>query len=222
MLNPKSSSLFVLRAALVFGLLVLPCLGFRNSFAEFLQCELRLVFKALLPRHIVQVGRHEDPRHKSIDTEICVVNPEYRRADGLVPVKVATFDSRSLGWLPHAMILALCAATPLAWKQRWRVMAAGLFSTHLLVLATFAAGVLSGLAAEFPATWLTWAAVSADHVLVQNLWVSFVGPFLFWVICLSLFGVGTIEQHEILLFRPERSRAKSDEAKDRRQRVPGL
>jgi len=186
----KSLCLFALRFALAFGLLAFPWPGWRDAFAGIIQAELRVTLNAVFPARVIQVGRHDDKNRPSADTEIIVGAKKDTGTTGALPSRGAAFDSRSLGWMPHAMILALCAATPLGWKERWKVLAAGLLSTHVLVLTTFVVGVLPGVGAETSNPWVYWTSAGANQVLVQNLWMSFVGPFLLWVLCLFRFCGG--------------------------------
>jgi len=186
----KSVSLFALRFVVIFGLLVFPWPGLRSAFAVFMRSELRLVLRPMLASRDVCVRPHRDPAHPSADTEVAVADPKDLLPDGNLPAKVLTLDSRSVGWMPQAMILSLCAATGLSRTRRWRLLLGGLAFTHALVLATFAVSVLPILVTEASPAWLFWLVNGAYHVLVENLWMAFVGPFLIWLLCLFVSSTG--------------------------------
>jgi hypothetical protein len=186
----RDSLFFALCFTLLFSLLVFPWPGFRPAFAEILRRELRMAMKWAFPGYVVEVQAHVDQGHPSMDIEIQVSDPRRIRPDGKFPVQVATFDSRSVGWMPHAMGLALCGATTLPRKKRWKVLAVCLACTHILTLITFLAGVCSSLVEEGSARFLYWLVVGFDHVLVKNLWMSFVGPFVLWLTALLVFEDG--------------------------------
>jgi hypothetical protein len=186
--EPKRMLLFILRFVVLFGLLVGPWPGFREQFARGLQTELRAFFHVLLPPGQAFEVRYVDrSTYKAGDTEIWKLPAAAKKQGDQMTATTLVCDSRSLGWMPHAMILALCAATPLRWRKRWKVALTGLLATHLLVLATFIAGFFSTYANEISNSLVRWLVIGADHILVDNLWVSFVGPFLMWIVALVVF-----------------------------------
>ena len=80
------------------------------------------------------------------------------------------------------------AAMLLRWRKWWKVALTGFLGTHLLVCATFMAASFSTYADEISSPLARWMVIGADHILVDNLWVSFVGPFLMWIVALVVFG----------------------------------
>jgi hypothetical protein len=184
----KRMLLFILPFVVLFGLLVYPWSGFRQQFARGLHIELCGFFHVLFPGQAFEVRYVDRSTYKAGDTEIWKLPPEAKKQGGQVTVTTLVCDSRSLGWMPHAMILALCAATRLGWRKWWKVALTGFLGTHLLVLATFTAGFFSTYADEISSPLARWLVIGADHILVDNLWVSFVGPFLMWTVALVVFG----------------------------------
>ena len=125
------------------------------------------------------VEPHGEPGHLSVDTRISIADLRERRPDGSLPVKVIVLDSRSLGWLPFAMFIALWGATPLSWNSRWKTMALGLGGVLLFIAATVLASACAGMFQDDG--WRQVLAGGAYHLLVENLWLSFVGPLLIWL-----------------------------------------
>jgi hypothetical protein len=182
--------MFSVRFALLFALLVFPWPGFRPAFAEVTERELA-VLKLVLFNYSVEVGLHDDLRHQPVDIEVRIVDPRANPPADRVQVKIATFDSRSLAWMPHAMIIALCTATPLSWPRKWRMLLAGVLTTHVFVLMTFLVGVAPAFVTGETNVWLRWTVLGAHRVLVENLWTSFVVPCLVWLCCVLLLGTKT-------------------------------
>jgi hypothetical protein len=180
--------LFILRFVVLFGLLVYPWPGFREQFARGLHTELRAFFHVLFPGQAFEVRYVDRSTYKAGDTEIWKLSASAKKRGGQVTVTALACDSRSLGWMPHAMILALCAATTLRWRKWWKVALTGFLATHLLVCATFMTASFSTYADEISNSLARWLVTGADHILVDNLWVSFVGPFLMWIVALVVFG----------------------------------
>lgn len=176
----KSIAAFGLIFAVVFGILAAPWPGFRGAFAAVLGNELRLVLKFLLPRETVQIHPLPNPTHGSADTE-AAVQAAVGSAGSAEDVRGVDFDSRSLGWMPHAMMLALCLATPMRWKRRWTLAAAGLLTTHVFVLTSLAIIVMNGAMTDSTPGWLQWTLPRANHLVLDNLWFSFVVPLVIWV-----------------------------------------
>ena len=209
--DPKRLLLLVWRFVVLFGLLVFPWPGFREQFARGLQCEARLFFHLVLPGQAVEVCYADRANYKAGDTLIRKLPAAGSQRGSQVTVTTLVCDSRSLGWMPHAMILALCVATPLRWRKWWKVALTGFLGTHLLVCATFMMASFSTYADEISSPLARWLVVGADHILVNNLWVSFVGPFVMWIVALVVFGYA-----DTLMFRTGPELA----AKKRTARMP--
>jgi hypothetical protein len=179
MLNPRRILYLALRFVALFGLLVLPWPGFQASFAAGYQAGARAILGVILPNREVAVEPYHEPKHLSVDSRICLSDPRDRQTDGSLPVRVLTLDSRSLGWMPMAMFIALWGSTPLSWSERWKMLAAGSGGILLFVAATVLAHVCPAI---FPEPgWRHFLAIVANHLLVENLWLSFVGPALIWL-----------------------------------------
>src|SRR5215471_3224451 len=90
---------FLLRFALAFTLLLLPCPPLRNSIHAVFLCEVRLLLGAAFPGKWIQVLPYQDPLHSSIVTRVIVGDLEKGSSDGQASVKVITLAARSLGWI---------------------------------------------------------------------------------------------------------------------------
>jgi hypothetical protein len=184
----KATFWFCLRFAVVFVVLAAPWPGFRGGFAKGVGIELRFALKLLLPHQAVEIRTVNDPTHTAEDTQAWVKSTDKPEAGGQAEKRGVGFDSRSLGWMPHAMIMALCAAMPLGWKKLWKIAVVGLAATNLFVLATLVIIVANGIRTESSPGWLQWMLPRANHLVLDNLWFSFVVPFLIWVAAYVWFG----------------------------------
>ena len=170
---------FALRFVVIFGLLVLPWWNFQSAFAAGYQSGTQKLLSLVFPHWNFYMESHHDTKYPSVDTQISISDPQQGRPDGTFPVKVITTDSRSLGWMPLVMFVALCGATPLSWGRRFKVLAIGLSGTLLFIAITILASVWHVMAGE--SGWQFNLALVSYHVLVDNLWLSFVGPTLIWL-----------------------------------------
>lgn len=179
---------FAMRFVVFFGLLVLPWPNFQATFAAGYQSGARVLLSLAFPRWQIAVEPHHEPKHLSVDTQISIGDPQQRRPDGTLPVKVITTDSRSLGWMPVAMFVALWGATPLKWGRRLKVLAVGLSGTLLFIAVTVLTSVWPVTVGE--TGWQSTLALVSYHLLVDNLWLSFVGPALIWLASVLWFWPG--------------------------------
>lgn len=131
----------------------------------------------LAPR-LITAAPATDSAHPGADTEILIPNPI---TNGLATVRVVLIDSRTIGWMPHAMMLALCLATRLTFRRTAGLLLFGVLAANLLALATVLACVWSAILTDSSPAWQRWLGDTVYQVLVTNLWMSFAGPFLMWV-----------------------------------------
>jgi hypothetical protein len=71
-----------------------------------------------------------------LDIRIILGNRRQVRPDGRLPSHLLGLDSRGVGWVPTALLLALTLATPLPWRRRLIAAVGGLVLIHLFLLAS--------------------------------------------------------------------------------------
>jgi len=179
---------FTLRFAIVFTLLVLPWPALNHFLHAVFLAETRCLVHLAFHGKFVRVESYQDPLHSSIDTKVTVGDPHNARSDGQAQVKVITLDGRSLAWIPHAVWFGLCAATPMNRARKVRMVLAGLPGVQLFVAVTVFNAVLAGLIDETSPRWQASVVEMLNHLLLDNLWVSFVVPLIFWCIWLGWQG----------------------------------
>jgi hypothetical protein len=178
---------FALRFALVFALLACPWHGLKTAFAGILRVETEPILKLLLAPRLVAASVTNRPDHPLADLEIIVSNPSQ-----VIPhaARVILLDSRSVAWMPHVMTMALCLATPLPFRGKVLLTTAGVVLASVLGILTVVASVWRATITETAPVWLHFVCDTLYTVLVTNLWSSFVGPLLIWLmLCASMEGI---------------------------------
>jgi hypothetical protein len=185
MLEPRILGGFILRFMLLFGLAIAPWKPLEAFTRSVFLAEAHGLLCLVFPQAKIQAESCQDPRHALIDSKISLSDPREVRPDGQVPAKVMTFDSRSLGWMPHAVWFALCGATPMSWPRRIKMALAGLLALQVLVGGTVVTAVCLGLDQDSGPAWKVYGLAALNHVLMENLWISFVVPWLLWIIWIT-------------------------------------
>lgn len=181
MLETRSLRCIALRFTVSLVLLTLfPGQSCRDWMGNGFRKEIHWLLKTTLPDRFFLVEKQRDPAHPSIDTRITVARREDIRPDGTARAKVIEIDSRSLGWMPHAMMLALIAALPASLRYRWTLVLPAMGIIHLFVLATLLITVAHSLVGESSSFWAGLLPF-AYRLFVSNLWVSFLFPCLLWI-----------------------------------------
>jgi hypothetical protein len=180
--------MFVLRFAVIYGVLVLPWEPLRQYTTRLFQVETRWVLGLTFGQKRVHVEPWKHPEHPSIDSRVTIEEARQTQAAGERPLKVIMLDGRSLGWIPHAFWLALCGATPGDYFKRLRMLFAGLVPLQLLVAAGVLSATLPAFLDESSKRWQAYLVEGLNHLLVENLWFSFVVPLLVWSLLLARQG----------------------------------
>jgi len=190
MFDSRAPLRFAGRFLLIFVLLTLPWPGFRESYCRLIRSEAHWLLTTTLKNVIVIIEDNDDPQHPSVDTRITLGNRRDIRADGTGPVRVIVIDSRSLGWMPNAMFIALMGALA---SRTWfwlRGFFTGLLLVNVFIAATLWITVAHGYFEASAAARLQICLGYANRLLVTNLWVSFVFPTMIWLGCLRMVWEG--------------------------------
>lgn len=182
MVEPRVLGGFVLRFMLIFAVVIVPWRPLETFTRSVFQAEACWLLSLALPQKKIKAEVSQDPQHTTIDTRITLSDLRDVRPDGQAPTQVFDCDSRSLSWIPQAVWLALCGATPVPWPRRLRMALAGLLALQILVGGTILTAIFFGLAQESSPTWEFYGLAGLNHVLMDNLWVSFVVPWVLWII----------------------------------------
>ena len=146
----------------------------------------------MLPQQAFRAKPFSDPRYPGVDTLLVVAdrkNPGFPSGESEVGIP---FDSVSQGWIPLAMMIALSLATPLPFSKRLQALLAGTIVIQLVIAATVLVSVSFTLIGEAGPAFPRFVLMLAKRLLVENIWFSFVLPFLFWAGWVAWAGIGSI------------------------------
>jgi len=175
---------FLLGFAVAFGALVAPWPGWNAAYGALFRGGAAAVFSDGHGRILVRFRRAEHPPRAEIDTEIVVADRAQIGRDGRGPANVLGLDTRSVGWIPTALVLALIVATPVGWRRQWRALVLGLAVVHVYILLVVGVYLWNETAGAVPVSFLPyWAGLGGglEETLVTQLGPSFAVPALIWV-----------------------------------------
>jgi hypothetical protein len=176
---------FLLRFAVIFGILILPWPGWNRAYAQYFQSLGQMVFNSTseTPRRVL--FGPASGKIPGMDTRLRLENLALADSTGKGPVKQTEIDTRSIGWVPTALTLALILATPIPWKRRLAACAGGLVLIHLFLFFTLQAWIWNN-SVELSLLTLSafWQRVvgELDYELMDQLGVSFTIPLVIWII----------------------------------------
>ena len=108
-----------IRFAVIFGLLIFPWPGLNDIYGGYFRALGQAVFSGQNEQRIVKF-QPQRVQHgfSSLDTQLSLSNRALVDSSGQGKVVEVSLDTRSIGWLPTALTLALILATPVPWRQR--------------------------------------------------------------------------------------------------------
>ncbi|MCE0523398.1 MAG: hypothetical protein LV480_10865 [Methylacidiphilales bacterium] len=194
------------RFIVIFGLLVLPWPGWNAAYSGYFRALGQAVFGHQDEQRIVRfVPYHEQHGFSSLDTQMTLGNRALADSTGKGKAESVTLDTRSIGWVPTALTMALILATPVPWRQRAWALLWGLLLIHafilfslqtwiwyaspdlsLLTLSPFTKSIVDGL----------------EYTLLTQLGASFSVPMLIWILV-------TIRRENLFSFSPPQAQSKS-------------
>lgn len=176
---------FLWRFTLVYGLLIIPWPGFDRVYGVYF----RAVNQSLLARDDTrkQVGFEAVPveLHHRLDSRLVLINRNQPDHDRNSAVRYVELDSRSIGWVPTALLLALILASPVSWGRRGWALVWGLLAIHGFILFSVASSVWNNAAEmsllAFTPFWKDMAE-GMEETLITQVGASFVVPVLIWIV----------------------------------------
>ncbi len=179
----RALAFFLLRFALLYGLLIAPWPGWNALYGRWFRAVNATVY-ASNDHRIVIFGAAE-PALRPLDTMVTLANRDRMDRRGHMPARKLGLDSRGIGWVPTALLLALTLASPVGWRRRLWALIWGLLIMHGFILFSVGCYIWDqsndlGLVALTP----FWKSVSNGLVetLIIQLGASFVVPALVWLL----------------------------------------
>jgi len=176
---------FLLQFVVIYGLLIFPWPGGRATYGRFFRGVAGAVFAREQGLAIVRFRAAEKPPRPEIDLEILYAQRGQIDGAGHAPARILGLDTRGVGWVPTALLLALMAATPLPWSRRWRALLAGVALVHGYLLAVVACYLWNQSGGLVPVSFLPfWPSLGnfLEETFVGQMGPSFVVPVLIWLL----------------------------------------
>ncbi len=175
---------FLWRFALLFGLLIVPWPGFNAAYGRYFRALGQLVFARDSGRRLVHFEPVPPQLAHVLDTRIALANRDQPDRHGTIPGRYLELDTRGVGWVPTALVVALVLATPVPWRRRSLALLLGLLAVHGFVLFSVAVYIWNN-SAELSLLTLSpfWkqTAEGLEETLITQLGASFVVPVLIWI-----------------------------------------
>src|ERR1700690_2560172 len=130
---------FLIRFVLVFGLLILPWPEWNELYGQGFRAVGNAVFARDGEKRILYFEAHRQTKgFSTIDTRITIGNRDLVDSTGKGLAARLGLDTRSVGWIPTALTIALIMATPVPWRRRAWAMLWGLILIEGFILFSVA------------------------------------------------------------------------------------
>jgi hypothetical protein len=174
--------------------LIAPWPGWRETYANYFRGLAAMCYATESGMTVVRVQPANHPPRPEIDAEFAFVGREklYAGEGKLVEMKCYGLDSRGVGWVPTALLIALLIPTTLPWERRWRVWLAGIVLIHAYILAVMGFALWNASEGTVPIPWIPFWPVLGyylDETFVTQIGPSFVVPVLAWLLSVMTLGV---------------------------------
>jgi len=185
---PKLIGGFLGRFILVYALLIVPWPGLTAAYGAYFRALGRTVFAHESGRRDVTVEANPDHARFDLDTLFNLANRDQVDASGNVPVRRLGLDSRGVGWVPTALIIALALATPGSGRRRLGIFAACLLCIHCYILFSVAVYIWNNTDAASGLDLVTlnpfWKQVmnGLEETLITQMGPAFVLPVVLWAL----------------------------------------
>jgi hypothetical protein len=176
---------FLLRFLVIFGLLIAPWPGLNQAYSGYFQSLGQMVFGSSgeSPRKVtVEPSSGE---RVGLDTRIILQNTAFAASDGKKLLRAEEIDSRSIGWVPTALTVALVLATPIPWTRRLTALAGGLVLIHLFIFLSLQSWIWNNSPSVSLLTLSSFWQQAVDelnYALMNQLGISFTVPVVIWTL----------------------------------------
>ncbi len=176
---------FLLRFAVVFGLLIVPWPGLNQAYSSYFRSLGQMVFNPSSGAQRMVIFSPASGKIPGMDTRLTLENAALADSTGRGLVEHTEIDSRSIGWVPTALTMALVLATPIPWLRRLAALVGGLVLIHLFIFFTLQCWVWNNSAdlSLLTLSSLEQRVISElNYALMNQLGISFTVPVLIWVL----------------------------------------
>lgn len=177
---------FLFRFVIIFGLLIVPWPGWNEFYGQYFRGLGQMAFSREEGKRVVLFAPNErQPGSPGLDTRLTLGNRDLLDAEGKGLLKRTGLDTRSIGWVPTALTVALIVATPITWRRRSLALLGGLILVHGLILFSLQAWIWDNspdLSLMTLSPFWKEVAEELDYTLINQLGASFSVPVLIWIL----------------------------------------
>lgn len=177
---------FLGRFVLIYGLLILPWPGWNDLYGHYFRTLGRMAFSRENDRRIILFDvQHVEHDFSTLDSEMIMGNRDTVDSSGQGLSSTIDLDTRSIGWIPTALTIALILATPVPWHRRGWALLWGLLLVHgfiLFSLQTWIWDASPGISLSTLSPFWQGIADDLEYTFVTQLGASFSVPVLIWIL----------------------------------------
>jgi len=129
MLRSKTLLLFLVKAALIYGVLALPWSFYDETYGQFYRKAAASVFGKFRESGFVIFDKTKEPAMAHLN----IGNYKQQLPNGSFNTKAIDINTRILGYLPTVLLISLVMASPVPWRRRLIALAIGLILTMGLI-----------------------------------------------------------------------------------------
>lgn len=130
MFKTRTLWLFLLKAAILYGILALPFSFYDRLYGSFYRSMGKCFFENFGDGGVVKFTEEQG----IFSTRILILNPAKVRADGALYGGTCNINTRYYGYVPTILLISLIIASPVPRKRKLIALAAGLILLYALIL----------------------------------------------------------------------------------------
>jgi len=177
---------FFCRFVVIYVLLILPWPGLGELYSQYFRALGELAFSRDNDRRIILFEDHRLVHaFETLDTRMIMGNRDTIDSNGNGRTTTIDLDTRSIGWDPTALTIALILATPVPWRRRGWALLWGLLLIHGFILFTLQSWIWNaspGISLSTLSPFWKEVADNLQYTLITQMGVSFSVPVLIWIL----------------------------------------
>jgi len=177
---------FVCRFAVIYGLLIVPWPGVNELYARYFTSLGQMAFFREGEKREVQFVSHTTQHgFTTLTTQMIISNRSQVDENGKVRALMVDLDTRSIGWVPTALLIALVLATPVPRPRRIGALFLGLLLVQGFILFSIQACIWNkstDLALFSVTPFWKYLLDGLDYTLLTQMGASFSVPVLIWLL----------------------------------------
>ncbi len=171
---------------LVYAVLLYPWPGWKNVYSSYFRELGQIAFGREGAMSVVRFEPYfEQHGFSTLDARMILANSSQTDSNGHGPVKMLDLDTRSIGWTPTVLTMALILATPIPWRRRAWALVWGFFWVNVFILFSLQSWIWDaspGLALFECSPFWQATLDNLEYTLLTQIGTSFSVPVLIWML----------------------------------------